>query len=49
MWLVPDGHIPTLDEARERLEHYRAHGGSDFAFGWADVPSAKLWQEKRCA
>src|SRR5579859_3941373 len=49
MWFVADGHIPTLDEARERLEHYRAHGGSDHAFGWADVPSAKLWQEKRCA
>jgi hypothetical protein len=49
MWFVPDGHIPTVDEACERLEHYRAHGGSDFAFGWADVPSAKLWQEKRCA
>src|SRR5580692_3888541 len=28
MWLVPEGHIPSLEEARERLEHYRAHGGS---------------------
>ena len=49
MWFVPDGHIPSLEEARERLEHYRANGGSEFAFGWADLPSAKLWQEKRCA
>ncbi len=49
MWLVADGHIPSLEEARERLEHYRAHGGGEFAFGWAELPSAKLWQEKRCA
>ncbi|HET7084941.1 MAG TPA: DUF3291 domain-containing protein [Rhizomicrobium sp.] len=49
MWFVPDSQLPTVEEARERLEHYRAHGGSEHAFGWADVPSAKLWQEKRCA
>jgi hypothetical protein len=48
MWFVPDGHIPTLKEAQARLEHYRAHGGGEFAFGWNDVPAAKLWQEKRC-
>jgi hypothetical protein len=49
MWFVPEGHIPTLDEAKARLDHYRLHGGGEFAFGWADVPAAKLWQEKRCA
>jgi hypothetical protein len=48
MWWVEDGHIPTLDEAKERLDHLNAHGPSDFAFGWADLPSAKAWQEKRC-
>jgi hypothetical protein len=48
MWFVPDGHIPTLQEAQARLEHYRAQGGDEFAFGWNDVPAAKLWQEKRC-
>jgi hypothetical protein len=48
MWWIPAGHIPTLEEAKERLDHYIAHGSSDFAFGWADLPSAKLWQEKRC-
>jgi hypothetical protein len=48
MWWIPAGHILTLEEAKERLDHYIAHGPSDFAFGWADLPSAKLWQEKRC-
>jgi hypothetical protein len=49
MWWVEAGHIPTLQEAHQRLEHFRAHGASEQAFGWADVPAAKLWQEKRCA
>ena len=49
MWHVAEGHIPTMEEAKERLDHYRLNGGSEFAFGWADIPSAKLWQEKRCA
>ena len=49
MWYVAAGHIPSLHEAKERLDHYRLHGGSEYAFGWADVPAAKLWQEKRCA
>lgn len=49
LWWIKVGHIPTLDEAKERLEHYIAHGASDFAFGWVDLPSAKHWQEQRCA
>jgi hypothetical protein len=32
LWWVPEGHIPTLEEARERLEHYRAHGATPHAF-----------------
>jgi hypothetical protein len=34
MWWVPAGHRPTLDEALARLDHLRAHGDSDHAFGW---------------
>jgi len=49
MWWIERGHILTLDEAKERLDHLNAHGPSEFAFGWADLPSAKIWQEKRCA
>jgi hypothetical protein len=49
MWWIPEGHIPTLDEAKERLDHYAAHGGGEYAFDWSDIPAAKLWHEKRCA
>jgi Domain of unknown function (DUF3291) len=49
LWWVEPGHIPTLAEAKARLDHYRAHGPSDYAFGWADLPEAKAWVERRCA
>jgi hypothetical protein len=49
LWWIEVGHIPTLEEAKERLDHYIAHGASEFAFGWADLPSAKRWLEKKCA
>jgi hypothetical protein len=31
------GHIPSLEEAMQRLEHLRTHGSSDFAFLVSDV------------
>lgn len=34
MWWVPAGHIPTLDEARERVEHLAANGPSAHAFSF---------------
>ncbi|MCQ8184196.1 DUF3291 domain-containing protein [Parvularcula maris] len=49
MWWVPIGHLPSLDEAVGRLEQYRAHGPSDQAFGWQELPEAKLFRERRCA
>ena len=49
LWWIAAGHIPTLEEAKERLDHLNAHGASDFAFGWADLPSAKIFLEKKCA
>lgn len=48
MWLVPVGHAPTLDEALARLEHLRAHGDSDHAFGWSHLPQAQLWKTRHC-
>ena len=40
----------TLEKmAKERLDHLNAHGPSDFAFGWVDLPSAKAFLEKKCA
>jgi len=49
MWWIEAGHIPTLEEAKERLDHLTANGPSEFAFGWETAPAARLWQDKRCA
>jgi hypothetical protein len=49
MWWVDDGHRPTLEEAKARLDHLDRHGDSDFAFGWSHLPHVKLWQQARCA
>ena len=48
MWFVEEGHVPTLDEAKARLEHLEQHGNSDFAFGWDHLEHIKLWQSQRC-
>jgi len=32
LWWIEAGQIPTLDEAKTRLEHLREHGASEFAF-----------------
>ena len=48
MWWVDDGHRPTVEEARERLDHLNNNGNSDFAFGWSHLPHVKLWQQQRC-
>jgi hypothetical protein len=48
MWFVEEGHIPTLAEAKERLDHLEAHGNSDYAFDWSHLEHVKLWQSQRC-
>jgi len=35
LWWVPAGHVPTVAEGRERLEHYQAHGPTPFSFWFA--------------
>ena len=35
LWWVPAGHIPTVEEAKVRLENLQQHGPSDFAFTFA--------------
>ena len=37
LWWVPDGHIPSIAEAKDRLEHLRAHGESAHAFSFAKL------------
>jgi hypothetical protein len=48
MWFVEAGHVPTLVEAEERLQHLEANGISDFAFDWSHLEHVKLWQTQRC-
>ena len=38
LWWVPEGHIPTVAEAIERLERLAADGPSPDAFTFASVP-----------
>ena len=49
MWHVPAGHIPTLDEARARLDLLNKQGPTDDAFGWESLPNLKRWMTSRCA
>jgi len=48
LWHVPVGHKPDMAEGVARLDHLRAHGASDFAFGWNDIPEAQHWKTARC-
>lgn len=34
LWWVFVGHIPTVEEAKERLEHLQKHGSSPYAFSF---------------
>ena len=34
MWWIPEGHRPTLDEARTKLDLLRQDASTDAAFGW---------------
>ena len=40
MWWIPAGHLPSTDEARDRLEYLRQHGDSAYAFSFKNVFSA---------
>ncbi|MCM0148780.1 DUF3291 domain-containing protein [Photobacterium galatheae] len=32
LWWIADGHIPSIEEAKERLDYLRNHGDSPYAF-----------------
>ncbi len=34
LWWVPSGHIPSVEEAQERLAYLRAHGETPYAFSF---------------
>jgi hypothetical protein len=48
MWWIDEGHEPTLQEAKERLDYFDEYGNSDHAFGWDHLPHVKLWQQAKC-
>ncbi|MBV8520476.1 MAG: DUF3291 domain-containing protein [Acidobacteria bacterium] len=40
LWWVPAGHIPSIDEAKERLAHLEAHGATEFAFTFKSLTAS---------
>ena len=36
LWWIPLGHIPTVAEGRERLEHYQLHGATRHSFWFSE-------------
>lgn len=45
LWWIPEGHIPTVAEGRERLEHYQQQGATPFSFWFSQlfpVPAEEL-------
>lgn len=45
LWWVPAGHLPTVDEGRERLTHYQNHGPTERAFWFSTQFPAPLTLE----
>ncbi len=37
LWWITAGHIPSVEEAKERLEHLRTHGDSVYAFSFRNL------------
>jgi Domain of unknown function (DUF3291) len=37
LWWVPVGHVPSVDEGKQRLAHLDAHGPTQFAFTFRSV------------
>jgi hypothetical protein len=37
LWWIPNGHIPTVAEGRERLEYYQKHGATAEAFWFSQL------------
>ncbi|HVP48991.1 MAG TPA: DUF3291 domain-containing protein [Bryobacteraceae bacterium] len=48
LWWVPAGHVPTVDEGRERLRHFQEHGATPYAF-WFSQEFPAPAEDKVCA
>lgn len=47
LWWVPAGHLPGIDEAKQRLTHLESHGPTQFAFTFGRVfPPDEEFQKK---
>jgi Domain of unknown function (DUF3291) len=44
LWWVPDGHRPSLEEAKQRLAHLAANGPTPYAFTFKDCFPASVAQ-----
>lgn len=47
MWWVPAGHIPTVEEAKQRLRHLQQHGPTDVAFTFRTIRQPQQPPEAR--
>ncbi len=41
LWWIPAGHIPTIAEGRERLEHFQEHGPTPLSFWFSQLYPAE--------
>ena len=48
LWWIPAGHVPTVAEGRERLEHYQRHGATPYSF-WFSQRFPQPTDEGVCA
>ena len=37
LWWIPAGDLPSIEDAKERLDYLRQHGDSDYAFSFKHV------------
>jgi hypothetical protein len=44
LWWIQAGHIPTVAEANNRLDHYRKHGATQYSF-WFSLSFPKPLEE----
>ena len=44
LWWLKVGHIPTVEEAKERLDHLRKHGECEFAFSFKRVYAPQAYE-----
>jgi hypothetical protein len=47
LWWIPVGHIPTTEEAVEKLDFLRTHGDTPNAFTFKSNFSAKEYEESK--